>query len=73
MFYYNEALIDIKKSIEINPDNAQHYWNSSIFKAGLRDFKGAIADHAIASKLNPEYTIAAHLPSKIDPSEVHLK
>ena len=46
------------KIIEINPDNADAYYNRGIIKGILGNHKGEIDDYGEVIKLNPDYTEA---------------
>ena len=53
---YIGALENYKKSIALNPDNAEAYFNRGVFRLHtLKDYEGAITDFTKSIKLNPDY------------------
>ena len=50
---YNGAISDFTKAIELNPDDADAYYNRGLAKSNLEDYYGAISDYNKAIELNP--------------------
>ncbi|WP_163460233.1 tetratricopeptide repeat protein, partial [Escherichia coli] len=50
------AIEDYTKAIELNPNNANIYYNRGVEKEKLKDFQGALADYNKALVLNPRNT-----------------
>jgi len=51
---YEGALSDYNKSIEINPNYSDTYYNRGILKKVLKDYQGALDDYNKAIELDPE-------------------
>ena len=47
-------IVDYNKAIEINPQDADAYYNRGIAKYDLGDYQGAIVDYSKAIEINPE-------------------
>ena len=58
---YHGAIADYDRAIELDPENAEGYYNRGIAKSGLDDYHGAIADYDRAIELNPNYAEAYFL------------
>ena len=54
---YAEAMVDINKALEINPEYGWAYEERGIIKKYLNDLEGACADWEISKKLGWEYVI----------------
>ena len=58
--YFN-AIADLNKAIELNPDLAAAYLLRGIAKNSLEDYRGALIDYSKSIELNPENSIAYNL------------
>ena len=56
--YYNGAISDFDKAIELKLDYTYAYKNRGYTKSFLKDYKGAIADYTKAIGLDPNYVEA---------------
>ena len=52
---YGGAIADYDKAIEIDPENADLYFNRALFKDARADEEGALADYNKALEINPEH------------------
>ncbi len=52
---HKDAIDDYDKTIKLNPDYADAYFNRGVVKNALGDHKGAINDFEKTIKLNPSY------------------
>lgn len=52
------AISDFNKAIEINPNDAELYFNKAISYESLKDYNNAISSYNMAVELNPNYTNA---------------
>jgi len=55
---YKGAIDDYNKAIEINPKDADAYYNRGNAKDELNDYQGAIADYSKAIEINPQNVAA---------------
>ena len=55
---YKEAIADFDKAIELNPEDAEAYYNRGSAKDDLKQHKEAIADYDKAIELNPKFSAA---------------
>jgi tetratricopeptide (TPR) repeat protein len=55
MGYYEDAILDYTKAIEINPYFAATYFSRANAKVDLRDNKGALSDFSKAIELDSQY------------------
>jgi Tfp pilus assembly protein PilF len=72
---YREALVEIDKAIEINPNIALAYARRGSIYYRLRDFQRATMNWNIALKLDPEFTeiqdlLRASKDNRLSPSEM---
>ncbi|MEM8777542.1 MAG: tetratricopeptide repeat protein [Cyanobacteria bacterium P01_G01_bin.49] len=58
---WDKALADATKVIELEPDNAEHYFNRGFINYFAEDQSQAIADLSEAIELNPDYADAYRL------------
>ena len=52
---YDEALVELNKAVDAEPDNGECYAYRGTAKYNLKDYKGAITDYDKAIKLTPNY------------------
>ena len=55
---YYGAIEDYSKAIELDPDDADAYYNRGVAKKKLKDYYGAINDYSKAIELKPDYADA---------------
>ena len=53
---FRGSISDFNKAIDINPNDAELYYNKAISYEGLKDFNKAISNYNKAVELNPNYT-----------------
>ena len=54
---YYGAISDFNKSIIVDPNNVQAYWNLADSKLKINDYKGSLSDYNKAISLNPHKTV----------------
>lgn len=55
---YPEAIVDLTKAIEINPDNMGAYQSRAVAKVNIMDYQGAIKDFTKLIEYMPDYAYA---------------
>ena len=51
---YDQAIADFSRAIELNPDNAEYWYDRGAAYLRKRDYNQAIADYARACQLAPD-------------------
>ena len=58
MGQYQDAIVDFEQVIQLQPDNADAYYNRGLAKEVLGQYQSALADFAMALRMQPDYALA---------------